>query len=96
MVCFIGINIRNGEAHTNLAKFSRTRISTFISGNLDVFHSCHAIANQLCWGLTDSKGNPRCITNSKGKKRRVGSKDLQQAVKTCDANFLDFIRRCLE
>ncbi|XP_062568211.1 dual specificity tyrosine-phosphorylation-regulated kinase 4-like isoform X8 [Saccostrea cucullata] len=44
----------------------------------------------------DSKGNPRCITNSKGKKRRVGSKDLQQAVKTCDANFLDFIRRCLE
>ncbi|KAK3087855.1 hypothetical protein FSP39_011544, partial [Pinctada imbricata] len=44
----------------------------------------------------DSKGNPRCITNSKGKKRRVGSKDLQQAVKTSDANFLDFIRRCLE
>lgn len=49
-----------------------------------------------CPVLTDSKGNPRCITNSKGKKRRVGSKDLQQAVKTCDANFLDFIRRCLE
>ncbi|XP_069106811.1 uncharacterized protein [Argopecten irradians] len=44
----------------------------------------------------DSKCNPRCITNSKGKKRRVGSKDLQQAVKTSDANFLDFIRRCLE
>ena len=44
----------------------------------------------------DSKGNPRSITNSKGKKRRVGSKDLQQAVKTSDANFLDFIRRCLE
>ncbi|KAJ8322094.1 hypothetical protein KUTeg_000565 [Tegillarca granosa] len=34
--------------------------------------------------------------NDKGKKRRVGSKDLQQAVKTSDANFLDFIRRCLE
>ena len=46
--------------------------------------------------VTDSKGNPRCITNSKGKKRRVGSKDLQQAIKTSDANFLDFIRRCLE
>nr|KAG5698589.1 hypothetical protein BaRGS_027100 [Batillaria attramentaria] len=44
----------------------------------------------------DSKGNPRCITNSKGKKRRVGSKDLQQALKTSDANFLDFVRRCLE
>ncbi|KAK7091820.1 hypothetical protein V1264_009455 [Littorina saxatilis] len=44
----------------------------------------------------DSKGNPRCITNSKGKKRRVGSKDLQQPLKTSDANFLDFVRRCLE
>ncbi|XP_045180231.1 dual specificity tyrosine-phosphorylation-regulated kinase 4-like isoform X2 [Mercenaria mercenaria] len=44
----------------------------------------------------DSKGNPRCITNSKGKKRRVSSKDLQQAIKTSDANFLDFIRRCLD
>lgn len=44
----------------------------------------------------DSKGNPRCITNSKGKKRRVLSKDLQQCVKTSDANFLDFIRRCLD
>ncbi|GFO38508.1 dual specificity tyrosine-phosphorylation-regulated kinase 4 [Plakobranchus ocellatus] len=44
----------------------------------------------------DSKGNPRCITNSKGKKRRVASKELPQAVKTSDAHFLDFIRRCLE
>jgi hypothetical protein len=55
------------------------------------------ILTSLCLYLsTDSKGNPRSITNSKGKKRRVGSKDLQQAVKTSDANFLDFIRRCLE
>ena len=61
---------------------------SIISGNTINFHvfSLHP----------DSKGNPRCITNSKGKKRRVGSKDLQQAVKTSDANFLDFIRRCLE
>ncbi|XP_046548802.1 dual specificity tyrosine-phosphorylation-regulated kinase 4-like isoform X2 [Haliotis rubra] len=44
----------------------------------------------------DSKGNPRCLTNSKGKKRRVASKDLQQAIKTSDASFLDFIRRCIE
>ena len=55
----------------------------------------------LCFRLqgrcvSDSKGNPRCITNSKGKKRRVSSKDLQQALKTSDANFLDFVRRCLE
>lgn len=52
--------------------------------------------SHFCIPIPDSKGNPRCITNSKGKKRRVGSKDLQQAVKTSDANFLDFIRRCLE
>ncbi|XP_050408114.1 dual specificity tyrosine-phosphorylation-regulated kinase 4 [Patella vulgata] len=44
----------------------------------------------------DSKGNPRCITNSKGKKRRVGSRELHQAIKTSDATFLDFIKKCLE
>lgn len=44
----------------------------------------------------DSKGQPRCITNSKGKKRKPHSKDLSQAIKTNDTNFLDFIRRCLE
>ncbi|XP_064652736.1 dual specificity tyrosine-phosphorylation-regulated kinase 4-like isoform X2 [Lineus longissimus] len=44
----------------------------------------------------DSKGNPRCITNSKGKKRRPGGKDLANAIKTSDSNFVDFIRRCLD
>merc|ERR1712168_1079335 len=44
----------------------------------------------------DSKGNPRCITNSKGKKRRTASKDLAQVIKTNDTNFLDFIKRTLE
>lgn len=43
----------------------------------------------------DSRGNPRCTTNSKGKKRRPGSKDLSSAIKTHDILFLDFIRRCL-
>ncbi|XP_075998162.1 dual specificity tyrosine-phosphorylation-regulated kinase 4 [Genypterus blacodes] len=43
----------------------------------------------------DSKGNPRNITNSKGKKRRPNSKDLSAALKTNDALFLDFIRHCL-
>lgn len=44
----------------------------------------------------DSRGNPRCITNSKGKKRRPNTKDLGYAVKTGDPQFLDFIKRCLE
>ncbi|XP_051975874.1 dual specificity tyrosine-phosphorylation-regulated kinase 4-like isoform X3 [Xyrauchen texanus] len=43
----------------------------------------------------DSKGNPRNITNSKGKKRRPNSKDLASVLKTNDPLFLDFIRRCL-
>ncbi|TRY54549.1 hypothetical protein DNTS_033413 [Danionella cerebrum] len=43
----------------------------------------------------DSKGNPRNITNSKGKKRRPSSKDLATVLKTNDALFLDFIQRCL-
>ncbi|KAJ0069584.1 hypothetical protein NL108_010409, partial [Boleophthalmus pectinirostris] len=43
----------------------------------------------------DSKGNPRNITNSKGKKRRPGSKEMSEALKTNDALFLDFIQRCL-
>jgi serine/threonine protein kinase len=43
----------------------------------------------------DSRGNPRCITNSKGRKRRPGSKDLSMAIKTHDVLFLDFIKKCL-
>ncbi|XP_075875308.1 dual specificity tyrosine-phosphorylation-regulated kinase 4 isoform X2 [Nelusetta ayraudi] len=43
----------------------------------------------------DSKGNPRNITNSKGKKRRPNSKELSAVLKTTDALFLDFIKRCL-
>jgi len=44
----------------------------------------------------DSKGQPRSITNSKGKKRRPTSKSLSTCLKTNDPLFLDFIRRCLE
>lgn len=43
----------------------------------------------------DSKGNPRSITNSKGKKRRPSSKELSEALKTNDVLFLDFIHCCL-
>ncbi|XP_015775409.1 PREDICTED: dual specificity tyrosine-phosphorylation-regulated kinase 2-like isoform X1 [Acropora digitifera] len=45
---------------------------------------------------TDSKGNPRSMTNSKGKKRHVNGKELSQALKTNDALFVDFLNRCLE
>jgi dual specificity tyrosine-phosphorylation-regulated kinase 2/3/4 len=46
--------------------------------------------------LIDSYGNPRIVPNSKGKKRRPGSKTLAQALKCSDELFLDFVSRCLE
>lgn len=54
--------------------------------NLFIFPCFHA----------DSKGNPRSMTNSKGKKRQVNGKELSAALKTNDALFLDFLNRCLE
>ena len=36
------------------------------------------------------------MTNSKGKKRQVNGKELNAALKTNDALFVDFLHRCLE
>ncbi|KAF4529528.1 hypothetical protein B566_EDAN015186 [Ephemera danica] len=44
----------------------------------------------------DSKGNPRCITNSKGRKRKPGTKELATATRCNDRLFVDFISQCLE
>ncbi|CAG8526062.1 7936_t:CDS:2 [Paraglomus brasilianum] len=44
----------------------------------------------------DSNGGPRPVVNSKGKRRRPGSKTLTQALKCNDEVFLDFISRCLQ
>lgn len=46
--------------------------------------------------FSDSKGNPRCITNSKGRKRKPGSKNLAIALRCNDTLFVDFVSRCLE
>ncbi|KAF9929187.1 hypothetical protein FBU30_001800 [Linnemannia zychae] len=43
----------------------------------------------------DQNGNPKLVVNSKGKKRRPGSKTISQALKCSDPLFLDFIQRCL-
>ncbi|KAF9206834.1 hypothetical protein BGZ49_001726 [Haplosporangium sp. Z 27] len=43
----------------------------------------------------DSNGNPKLVVNSKGKKRRPGSKTLGQMLKCTDILFLDFISKCL-
>lgn len=43
----------------------------------------------------DSTGQPRPVVNSKGKRRRPGSKTLGQALKSEDDLFVDFISKCL-
>ncbi|KAG0185343.1 hypothetical protein DFQ28_009499 [Apophysomyces sp. BC1034] len=44
----------------------------------------------------DSTDSPRIVMNSRGKKRRPGSKTLAHALRCNDALFLDFLERCLE
>ncbi|XP_017002867.2 dual specificity tyrosine-phosphorylation-regulated kinase 2 isoform X2 [Drosophila takahashii] len=44
----------------------------------------------------DSRDAPRCITNTKGRKRTPGSKSLAQILHCQDRYFIDFLQRCLE
>lgn len=44
----------------------------------------------------DSSGNPRIIPNSKGKRRRPGTKTLSHALRGSDRRFIDFVNRCLQ
>lgn len=53
----------------------------------------HATRRRLFF---DPKGSPRCVTNSKGKKRWAGSRNLAIALRCTDTLFVDFVRRCLE
>lgn len=49
-------------------------------------------------GLTfriDQTGAPRPVMNSKGRRRRPGSKTLQQVLRCDDELFVDFIAKCL-
>merc|ERR1719387_1265894 len=43
----------------------------------------------------DAKGSPRIVPNSRGKKRRPGTKDLQMAIRTSDTKFVHFLQGCL-
>ncbi|SPO39012.1 related to putative dual specificity protein kinase pom1 [Pseudozyma flocculosa] len=43
----------------------------------------------------DSTGAPRPVVNSRGKRRRPGSKTLAQALKCNDDLFVDFVAKCL-
>lgn len=45
--------------------------------------------------LSDSTGAPRPVVNSKGRRRRPGTKTLAQVLKSDDELFVDFIAKCL-
>ncbi len=44
----------------------------------------------------DTENQPIIVANSKGKKRKPLSKNLKGVLKCSDANFLDFIDKCLD
>ncbi|EJD53401.1 kinase-like protein [Auricularia subglabra TFB-10046 SS5] len=44
----------------------------------------------------DASGQPRPVVNSKGRRRRPGSKTLADVLKCQDEVFLDFIAKCLQ
>jgi len=43
----------------------------------------------------DTNGAPRSVINSKGRKRRPGSKTLSQVLRCNDEEFVDFVAKCL-
>lgn len=58
------------------------------------------VAHPLCslgWPSlpADTQGAPRPVVNSKGKRRRPGTKTLAQVLKSDDDLFVDFIAKCL-
>ncbi|KAI8380576.1 kinase-like domain-containing protein [Choanephora cucurbitarum] len=44
----------------------------------------------------DSQGNPRIQPNSKGRKRRPGTKSLREVLRSTDELFVDFVGQCLQ
>ncbi|KII88871.1 hypothetical protein PLICRDRAFT_175129 [Plicaturopsis crispa FD-325 SS-3] len=43
----------------------------------------------------DNNGTPRPVVNSKGRRRRPGTKNLAQVLRSNDEDFIDFIAKCL-
>jgi dual specificity tyrosine-phosphorylation-regulated kinase 2/3/4 len=45
--------------------------------------------------LTEPNGSPRPVVNSKGRRRKAGTKSIAQVLKCNDEEFIDFISKCL-
>jgi dual specificity tyrosine-phosphorylation-regulated kinase 2/3/4 len=50
---------------------------------------------RLFSGPADNHGGPRPVVNSKGRRRRPGTKSLAQVLRCSDDDFVDFISKCL-
>lgn len=46
-------------------------------------------------GILDTNGAPRTVINSKGRRRRPGTKTLAQVLRCNDEEFVDFVAKCL-
>src|ERR1700722_238417 len=57
--------------------------------------TCGLNGSMLKKVLLDSNGAPRAVVNSKGRRRRPGTKNLAQVLRCNDEEFVDFISRCL-
>lgn len=53
------------------------------------------ICSSLTCEFADSTGAPRPVVNSKGRRRRAGTKTLAQVLRCDDELFVDFISKCL-
>ncbi|CAH1989803.1 unnamed protein product [Acanthoscelides obtectus] len=79
--------------------YSNQRVYTYIQSR---FYRSPEVILGLTYGTAidmwslDSRGNPRCITNSKGRKRKPGSKNLAMVLRCNDPLFIDFLSKCLD
>src|ERR1700733_8060335 len=69
-------------------KSSRKRI--FFGG-----HVLFMISRSCVKQAADNHGGPRPVVNSKGRRRRPGTKTLAQVLRCNDEDFVDFISKCL-
>ncbi|KAG2459887.1 DYRK4 kinase, partial [Polypterus senegalus] len=58
-------------------------------------HYKNEMLKPFTYGSAYSKGFPRNVTNSKGRKRKPNSRDLATVLKINDPLFLDFLKGCL-
>jgi dual specificity tyrosine-phosphorylation-regulated kinase 2/3/4 len=55
----------------------------------------HFLPNRSTVIILDSTGEPRPVVNSKGRRRRPGTKTLGQVLRCDDELFIDFVSKCL-